>query len=98
MTGWLFWESKVFHNLDLKSGYWQILFREEDKEKTAFGCHRGLYEYNVLPFWLMNAPRTFQQLMSVVFHELGDFAMAYLDDIIIFSPKLEEHTKHIQRV
>ena len=25
-------------------------------------------------------------------------AMAYLDDIIIFSPTLEEHTKHIQKV
>ena len=36
--------------------------------------------------------------MSVVLHELGDFAVASLDDIIIFSPTLEEHTKHIQKV
>ena len=43
-------------------------------------------------------PRTFQGIISVVLHEWDDFAMAYLDDIIIFSLTLEEHMKHIQKV
>ena len=46
----------------------------------------------------MNGPSTFQQLTSLVLHELGDLAMAYLDKIIIFSPTLEEHIKYIQKV
>ena len=91
-------KSKYFTTLDLKSGYWQIPLDERDKEKTAFTCHRGLYKYNVMPFGLANAPGVFQELMSVVLQYLGKFAMAYLDDIIIFSPSMEEHVKHIQLV
>ena len=35
--------------------------------------------------------------MSVVLHGLGDFAMAYLDNIIIFCASEEEHKLHIQK-
>ena len=82
-------KAKYSTTLDLKSGYWQIQLIE-DNEKTAFTFHRGLHEYNVMPFCLANAPGIFQELMSVVLHGLGDFAMAYLDDILIFSAS-EEH-------
>ena len=91
-------KSKYLTTLDLKCGYWQIHLDERDKEKTAFTCHGGLYEHNVMPFGLANAPGVFQELMSVVMQDLGKFAMAYLGDIIIFSPSLEEHIKHIQFV
>ena len=82
----------------MKSGYCQIPLDERDKEKTAFTCYRGLYEYNVIPFGLANAPDVFQELVSIVLQDLGKFAMAYLDDIIIFSPSMEENIKHIQLV
>ena len=36
--------------------------------------------------------------MSVILHELDNFAIAYLDDVILFSPTSEEHIKHIQKV
>ena len=78
-------KAKYFTTLDLKSGYWQIPLNEEDREKTAFTCHRGLYENNVMPFGFANSPGIFQELMSVVLHGLGNFAVVYLDDIIIFS-------------
>ena len=55
-----------FPTLDLKSGYWQIPLHEKDKEKTAFTCHKGLFEFNVMPFGLANAPATFQHLIRVV--------------------------------
>ena len=81
-------EAKYFTTLDLKSGYWQIPLDDQDKEKTAFCCHRGLYEYNGMPFGLANAPGIFQELMSIVLHNCESFALAYLDDIIIFSSNL----------
>ena len=90
-------KAKYYITLDLKGGYWQIPLNEEDKEKTAFTCHRGLYEYNVMPFGLAGTPGMFQELMSVVLHGLGNFTMAYLDDII-FSASEEEHKQHIQIV
>ena len=69
---------------------------KNDKEKTAFTCHRGLYEYNVMPFGLVNAPGIFQELMSIVLQDLGNFAMAFLDDIIIFCSSMKEHIRCIQ--
>ena len=62
-----------------------------------FTCHRCLYEYSVMPFGLTNAPGIFLELMPIVLHGQGDFAMAYLVDIIIFSTSVEEDKKHIQK-
>ena len=91
-------KAKYFTSLDLKSGYWQVLMNESDKEKTAFACHRGLFEFNVMPFGLSNAPAVFQELMSVVLQGLGDFAIAYLDDILVFSPTLEDYLQHLDTI
>jgi len=90
--------AKYFSKLDLKSGYWQVELEEEDKEKTAFTCHRGLFQFNVMPFGLANAPGIFQELMSVVLEGQEEYALAYLDDILIFSDTVEDHIKHIQEV
>ena len=42
----------VFSVLDLKSGYYQLPLNPDDRSKTAFVCHRGLFEFNMLPFGL----------------------------------------------
>ena len=51
-----------------------------------------------MPFGLSNAPAVFQELMSVVLLGLGDFAIAYLDDILVFSPTLEDHLQHLDTI
>ena len=63
----------------------------------AFTCHIGLYKYSVMPFGLANTPGICQELVSIILHELQDFAMAYLDDIIILSASEEENKQHIQK-
>ena len=88
-------KAKYFTSLDLKSGYWQVAMDEKDMEETAFACHKGLFEFSVTPFGLSNAPAVFQELMSVVLLGCHEFAMAYLDDILIFSSTLEEHLNHL---
>ena len=44
--------STVLSTLDLQSGYWQLLVRPTDQEKTAFcpGPGMGLYEFRRMPF------------------------------------------------
>ena len=71
---------------------------KRDKEKTAFACHRGLHEFNVVTFDLKSAPAVFQELMSIVLQGLDSFAKAYLDDILIYSSSLDGHLDHIQIV
>lgn len=37
---------------------------DADAQKTAFITPYGLYELNVIPFELCNAPATFEQMMD----------------------------------
>src|ERR1043165_5449033 len=91
--------AKWFSSIDLASGYWQIEMEEKDKKKTAFTCWLGLYQFEVMPFGLMNAPPTFQRMMNKLFREwLYEFVMVYIDDIIIYSKTFEEHMVHVEKV
>jgi len=52
-----------------------------------------------MSFELKNAPVTFQRLMNNTLREyLDDFAITYLDDILIYSDDLEMHCNHMHKV
>jgi hypothetical protein len=68
---------------------------ESSKRKTAFVTEHGLYEFNVMPFGLNNAPAQFQRYMDAVSAGLNwNCLLVYLDDIIIFSSTFDEHLYH----
>jgi transposase InsO family protein len=90
---------KWFTTLDLTGAYELTRMKEGDEWKTAFATRYGLYEYTVMPQGLTNAPASFQKRINHVLGKyLDDFAIAYIDDILIFSETLEEHEKHVHLI
>jgi len=77
---------KVFGHCDLASRYWQIPLRSQDRRKSAFCTHVGLYEFLRLPFGLKTAPTTFQRILNTVFADyLHKWLTLYVDDIIVWA-------------
>lgn len=66
--------------------------------KSVFVTHKGLYQLKVLPFGLRNAPSSFQRMVNILLHGLSDFAVVYIDDLVIFSLIWEEHLVHLRTV
>jgi len=51
---------RYFSVFDAVKGSHQVDIDEDDRHKTAFICHRGLFQYKRLPFGLKNAPGQYQ--------------------------------------
>ena len=89
---------KVFSSLDLRSGYYHIGLKESAKPKSAFVLSSlGKYQFNRVPFRLAQAPAYFQKLINDVLKGCN-FAMGYLDDIIIYSRCEKEHLEHLEEI
>ena len=88
--------AKIF-TLDLHSGYYHISLTDAVKPKAAFVTPHSKWHFNMVPFGLTQALSYFQQLMNQVLQGL-DFAIAYLDDIVIFSKNELEHLQYLETV
>ena len=73
---------------------------EESHQYTAFTVGSlGIYEFLRMPYGLCNAPATFQHLMQNCLGELNlQYALIYLDDVIVYSRMPEDHLKRLQAV
>ena len=91
--------STIFCTLDLRSGYWQMPVHHSDQHKTAFcpGPGLGLFEFKRMPFGLTGAPSSFQRMMDKIFRDLP-FVCSYIDDVLVHSPDVSSHRKHLEEV
>jgi len=89
----------VFSKINLRSGYYKILVKAEDVQKTTFISRYGHYEYVVMPFGVTNAPTPFMDSMNKIFCPfLVKFVVVFIDDILIYSRTKEEHGEHMRLV
>ena len=82
--------SSVYSTFDMRSGYYHMGLSAESQAKSAFvigGPHTAKFEFKVCPFGLAQAPAYFQRMVN---------AFGYLDDILIFSPDMDTHLKHVR--
>ncbi|KAJ1578391.1 hypothetical protein NDA11_005217 [Ustilago hordei] len=92
-------KARFFTRIDLRGAYNLLRIAKGDEWKTAFRTRYGLFQYNVMPFGLTNAPASFQHLMNDTFKDMLDRSLIiYLDDLLIYSPTLEQHQRHVSAV
>lgn len=91
---------KYFTTLDINSAFWSIPLRISDREKTGFVTQEGHYQWTCLPFGLKTSPAIFQRILTNIIrkHNLSDFVMCYIDDIMVFSKSFNEHMNHLQKL
>ena len=90
--------SKVMSKLDLAKGFYQVEVDSKSREKTAFVCPFGKYEFTRMPFGLKNAPALFQRCMEVVLQKCYGCSAPYIDDVLVFSENAREHVGHLRQV
>ncbi|XP_029142978.1 uncharacterized protein K02A2.6-like, partial [Protobothrops mucrosquamatus] len=78
-----------FAKLDLSDAYHQVDVADDSKELLTINTHRGLFQFNRLPFGVKSAPAIFQQLMDTMLTGIAG-AAAYLDDIILMGRTKED--------
>ena len=89
--------SWFFTKIDLAKGYWQILVLPEDRPKTAFATHQGLFQFIRMPFGLVSAPAVFARMMRML--HLADLsAENFFDDILVHSASWSDHLHHVRNV
>ncbi|XP_029648392.1 uncharacterized protein K02A2.6-like [Octopus sinensis] len=87
---------KIFSKLDLSDAYLQIRLDDECFKYLTINIHKGLYKYNRLSFGLKVTLVIFEQIMDAMLANC-EFAIVYLDDILIKSGSRSQHVQHVKK-
>ena len=91
--------AQVFSVLDLKSAYFQIPLSAKSRRITAFCTPFGLYEFCKLPMGISVGSQGLSRVVDELFGDLkGKFVFNFLDDLVVYSKSLAEHTSHVHIV
>ena len=71
---------KLFTKLDISSAYLHLPLDPESKKYTTIKTHKGLSQYNRLPFGVASAPAIFQRFMDTLLQGIPNVSV-YIDDI-----------------
>ena len=74
----------------LSQAYQQILLEKESKKYTTINSHRGLFQYNLLPYAVFSWPGIFQRTMNNLLQSIP-FVVVRVDDILVSGSSDEKH-------
>ncbi|PIK36370.1 hypothetical protein BSL78_26804 [Apostichopus japonicus] len=88
---------KTFSKLDMSQAYQQLKLDEDSKQYVVINTHKGLFQYNRLPFGISSAPGIFQRAIEGILQGIPN-VVVYLDDILITGATEEEHLMILDEV
>ena len=86
-----------FTKLDLSHAYQQVLLSKDSRQYVTINTHKGLYQYNRLPFGIASAPAIFQQTMEKLLQGIPRVTV-YIDDILVTGKSDQEHLHNLNLV
>ena len=80
------------------SFFYQWRTHPSHRHRTTVMTHRDQETFNVAVMGYKNSPAYVQRQIDRLLREHREYARAYIDDVIIFSPTLKDHVKHLRAV
>ncbi|KAK3726335.1 hypothetical protein QZH41_008960, partial [Actinostola sp. cb2023] len=86
-----------FTKLDMSQAYQQMTLDEQSKSYTTINTHKGLYQYNRLPFGISSAPGIFQRTMESLLQGIPH-VIVRIDDILVSGKDDSDHIRNLETV
>ena len=88
--------SCYFTNLDVRKAFLNIPLHPDSRELTAFSVPDGSHwQYTAVTFGFRDSPSCFQNIIQAVLAGLEEWALAYIDDIMVLGKNFEDHLNKI---
>ena len=91
--------ASIFSSLDSAGAFHSLSIHPASRDYTTFTTPFGTYRYKRMAFGLSNSPSVYCRLVQQALSRLPpNFAIAYLDDILIYSNNIKDHLTHLEMV
>ncbi|XP_033608779.1 nucleoporin nup211-like [Cryptotermes secundus] len=90
--------AKYFTSLDLSSTYSQVELHEDSRKYTAFTSESTVYQYKRVPYGFRNSLPAFVRAIKVTLGTDLENVVSYVEDILIHSPTIKDHLRHLDTV
>jgi len=85
--------------LDLSSAFLQIPLEESSRKWTAFQFQNKVYQFTRVPYGFRNSLSAFiRALQSVLGADTSEYALHYVDELVVFSKTFDEHLDYSESV
>ena len=87
----------MFCKIDLTHAYQQLEINEASKQYLTINTHKGLYQYQCMPYGVTPAPSIFQSVVATLLNGIPG-VQCYLDDIFVCPKSVNEHIELLDKV